>query len=77
MKLYVDPSIFCTLNAILLLLFHFTLITHFVYQLPDEGIIFQYEEPMVMATIITPDDYISEIMSLIMVNLNLSCKDKL
>lgn len=36
-------------------------------QLPDESIIVQYEEPMVMSTIITPDEYISSIMALIMV----------
>ena len=27
----------------------------------------QYQEPMVLATIITPDEYVSEIISLIMV----------
>ena len=36
-------------------------------QLPDESIIVQYEEPMVLSTIITPDDYLSAIMSLIQV----------
>ena len=41
--------------------------TVLLLQLPDENIIVQYEEPMVMSTIITPDDYISAIMSLIQV----------
>ena len=41
--------------------------TVLLLQLPDENIIVQYEEPMVMSTIITPDDYTSAIMSLIQV----------
>ena len=41
--------------------------TVLLLQLPDENIIVQYEEPMVMSTIITPDDYISDIMNLIQV----------
>ena len=39
----------------------------FGFQLPDASMVSQYQEPMVLATIITPDEYVSEIISLIMV----------
>ena len=43
--------------------------TWFIFQLPDASIISNYYEPMVNATIIAPDEYVENVVSLCQVSI--------